>query len=136
MTDYDDLFDAMAPDDSVFADKGVLDPLAEPDEVVARDAQEEQLACLLNGLHEGYLPASVSIYGPPGTGKILTTRRVCREFAVRTEMFEYVNLKQCRTLFSAANEILLALTGEQKQAYVCLDGIFGSIWDALADYPK
>lgn len=30
MTDYDDLFDATAPDDSVFSDKGALDPLREP----------------------------------------------------------------------------------------------------------
>ena len=36
MTDYDDLFDATAPNDSVFADKSALDPLAEPDDVVAR----------------------------------------------------------------------------------------------------
>jgi hypothetical protein len=30
MSKYDDLFDDMAPDDSVFVDKGVLHPLAEP----------------------------------------------------------------------------------------------------------
>ena len=34
MSKYDDLFDATAPDDSVFADKSALDPLAEPDEIV------------------------------------------------------------------------------------------------------
>ncbi|WP_321112077.1 hypothetical protein [Halorussus salinisoli] len=68
MTRYDDLFDATSPGDSVFADKGALDQLAEPDEMVACDAQEQQLARLLNGLHEGYLPTSVLIHGPPGTG--------------------------------------------------------------------
>jgi cell division control protein 6 len=59
----------------------VLDPLADPAEIVARDAKERELATLLNGVHEGYLPTTVSVHGPPGTGKTLTTRRVCREFA-------------------------------------------------------
>jgi orc1/cdc6 family replication initiation protein len=79
----------------------------------------------------------VSIYGPPGTGKTTTTRRVCREFAARTDELavEYVNLKECRSLFSAANEIHLALTGEKRGAYEGLDGVFDGIWSALEAYP-
>ncbi|QLG27390.1 AAA family ATPase [Halorarum halophilum] len=137
MSKYDDLFDETAPGDSVFADKAALDPLAAPADIVARDTQERQLAGLLNGVHEGYLPSTVSIYGPPGTGKTLTTRRVCREFAARIDEFavEYVNLKECTTLFSAANEILFALTGEKLGAYEGLDGVFDALWDALEGYP-
>jgi cell division control protein 6 len=37
---YDDLFDATEPADSVFADKQALDPLAAPEEIRGRDAQE------------------------------------------------------------------------------------------------
>ncbi|WP_458208934.1 Cdc6/Cdc18 family protein [Haladaptatus sp. NG-SE-30] len=138
MTRYDDLFDDTTPTDSVFDDKGVLDPLAKPDKIIARDEQERQLATILNGVHEGYLPTTVSIYGPPGTGKTTTTRRVCREFADRNEQVavEYVNLKECRTLFSAANEILLEVTGERKKAYEGFDGVFASLWEALEDYPE
>lgn len=138
MGKYDDLFEETVPDDSVFADKGVLDPLADPDAVIGREEQEHTLATLLNGVNEGYLPTTVSVYGPPGTGKTLTTRRVCTEFAARTEMVatEYVNLKECRTLFSVANEIHLELTGEKKQAYEGLDGVFEGIWAALEDYPE
>ncbi len=79
----------------------------------------------------------MSIYGPPGTGKTLTTRRVCREFAARHDRVaaEYVNLKECRTLFSAANEILFELAGEKKGAYEGLDGVFAGIWTALEAYP-
>ena len=137
MTDYDDLFADTAPDDSVFVDKGVLDPLAEPESIHARESQERELATVLNGVHDGYLPPTVSVYGPPGTGKTLTTRRVCHEFAERHEQVavEYVNLKECRTLFRAANEILYELTGERKKAYQGLDGVFAGIWAALADYP-
>lgn len=138
MTDYDDLFDDTAPTDSVFADKGALDPLAEPAEIIAREDQEQHLARILNGIHEGYLPTTVSIYGPPGTGKTITTRRVCEAFAARTDdvAVEYVNLKECRTIFSAANEILFEVTGEKAGAYVGLDGVFTAIWEALADYPE
>jgi archaeal cell division control protein 6 len=137
MSKYDDLFDETAPTDSVFTNKGALDPLSEPDEIIARDEQERELATILNGVHEGYLPTTVAIHGPPGTGKTLTTRRICREFAARTEELavEYVNLKECRTLFSAANEIHLELTGEKRGAYEGLDGVFEGIWEALAAYP-
>ncbi|WP_436344057.1 Cdc6/Cdc18 family protein [Natronorubrum sp. FCH18a] len=137
MTKYDDLFDDTAPTNSVFLEKGALDPLAEPDEIHARESQERALATILNGIHDGYLPPTVSIYGPPGTGKTLTTRRLCREFAARHERIavEYVNLKECRTLFSAANEILFELTGAKKGAYEGLDGVFDGIWDALERYP-
>ncbi|WP_256686109.1 Cdc6/Cdc18 family protein [Halococcus qingdaonensis] len=138
MTDYDDLFDDTAPDDSVFTDKGALDPLGDPEEIVAREDQQRELATLLNGVHEGYLPTTVSIYGPPGTGKTLVTRRLCEAFAARTDVMavEYVNLKECRSLFSAANEIHFELTGEKKGAYEGLDGVFEGIWAALADYPE
>ncbi|WP_348611658.1 Cdc6/Cdc18 family protein [Halobaculum rarum] len=138
MTDYDDLFETTAPDNTLFIDKRALDPLAGPAEIVARDAQQSKLARLLNGVHEGYLPTTVSIYGPPGTGKTLTTRRVCREFAARSDVVavEYVNLKECRTLFSAANEILFELAGEKKGAYEGIDGVFEGIWDALEAYPE
>lgn len=138
MGKYDDLFGDAVPTDSVFADKGALDPLTEPDEIISRDEQEKQLARILSGVHEGYLPTTVSVYGPPGAGKTMTTRRVCREFAARNEALavEYVNLKECRTLFSVANEILLELTGAQKKAYEGLDGVFEGIWEALERYPE
>ncbi|WP_311172612.1 Cdc6/Cdc18 family protein [Halobellus ordinarius] len=138
MTDYDDLFAETAASESLFPDKRALDPLREPEEIIAREPQQRQLARLLNGVHEGYLPTIVSIYGPPGTGKTITTRRVCRVFATRKESFafEYVNLEKCRSLFSAANEITLELTGEKKGAYEGLDGVFKGIWTALEEYPE
>jgi len=138
MTDYDDLFTETAPDDSVFADKRALDPLAEPETILGRDRQERQLAGILNGMTERYLPPTVAIHGPPGTGKTVTTRRICREFADRHSdiAVEYVNLKECRSIFSAANEIHLELTGTKVGAYEGLDGAFSGIWDALADYPE
>ena len=137
MDDYDALFDATATTDSVFADKQALNPLTPPDTIRGRDNQERALARILGGIHEGYLPPTVTIHGPPGTGKTATTRRVCEEFAARHDIVavEYVNLKECRTIFSAASEIHLELTGDPVASYEGLDGAFTRIWDALADYP-
>ena len=42
MSKYDDLFNETALGDSVFADKSALDPLAEPDEIIAHDEQGAQ----------------------------------------------------------------------------------------------
>ncbi|KYH25034.1 ORC1-type DNA replication protein [Halalkalicoccus paucihalophilus] len=138
MTRYDDLFDELAADESVFADKGALDPLAEPEDIVPWTEQERALGRILTGVTEDYLPTTVSIYGPPGTGKTITTQRLCQEFADRQSMVgvEYVNLKECRTIFSAANEILFALGGEKEGAYVGLDGVFEAIWERLEEYPE
>ncbi|WP_336361918.1 Cdc6/Cdc18 family protein [Halalkalicoccus salilacus] len=138
MTRYDDLFDEATAGDSVFADKSALDPLAEPEEVVPRTEQEQQVARILAGVTEGYLPTTVSVYGPPGTGKTITTKRLCREFAARHPEFgvEYVNLKECRTIFSAANEILFALGGEKRGAHAGLDGVFEAIWERLETFPE
>lgn len=138
MTDYDDLFAEVAPDDSVFTDKRALDPLATPDDIRGRDTQQAALARLLGGVTEGYLPPTVTIHGPPGAGKTVTTRRVCREFAARHDAVavEYVNLKECRSIFSAASEIHLELTGGSVGAYEGVDGAFAGIWDALEAYPE
>ena len=74
MSKYDDCFAETTLGDSLFINKSALDPLAEAREIVARDSQERELATILNGLHSGYLPLTVSVYGPTETGKMLTAR--------------------------------------------------------------
>ena len=93
MTEYDDFFDATRPDGSIFAETGALDPVTNPAKIIARESQERQLVTLSNGVHEGYLPTTVSIYGPPGTDKTITARRVRQAFAARIEIVsvEYAN---------------------------------------------
>jgi hypothetical protein len=83
-------FDAAAPTDSVFTEKGALDPLAAPDDIRGRETQQAQLARLLGGVTEGYLPPTVAIHGSPGIGKTMTTdgsvessRRVTRRWRSR-----------------------------------------------------
>jgi archaeal cell division control protein 6 len=44
MAHYDDLFSETEPKNSVVRDKGALNPLVDPDEVIAREDQERQFA--------------------------------------------------------------------------------------------
>jgi len=69
MTDYDDLFDDVAAADSVFADKGALDPLADPDGVVARNDQEQALVNVRSGVHEGVSAYHADGVRPAGHGQ-------------------------------------------------------------------
>lgn len=50
MSTYD-VFDEYGTDDSIFANKGALDPLAKPDEIVACADQKRRLVTILNGVH-------------------------------------------------------------------------------------
>lgn len=63
----------------------------------------------------------------------MIARRVCKEFAARHDdlSIEYVNSRECRTLFSVVNEILFELAGTKTQACEGLDRVFGVVWEAL-----
>ncbi len=133
-TKYDKLF--KSKEDTIFKDKSYLDPLKESEEIISRENQDKQIATYLKGINQNYLPPTLSIHGPPGTGKTFTTKKICKEFSKRKKEFNYayVNLKDCRTIFSAANEILLELTGEKKKSYEGLDGVFQSIFNELKNH--
>lgn len=135
---YEKMFDELEEKESVFLDKSELDPLKEADEIIEREDKEKKIAQFLNGINQGYLPNTLSIYGSPGTGKTAVTKRVCSEFSGRRNDFEsvYVNLKESKTLFSAANEILFSLESKKLGSYVGLDGVFREIWESLQNYPR
>jgi Cdc6-like AAA superfamily ATPase len=80
------------------------------------------------------------VYGPSEAGKTIMIRRLWPEFADRTDDVDvevkYVNLKERHTIFSAANEILVALDDGKRRAYVGLDSVFKAIWNRLETYLK
>lgn len=55
---------------------------------------------------------TVSVYGPSEAGKTIMIRRLCQEFADRTDDVdvEYANLKERRTIFSATSGSCSPLT--------------------------
>ncbi len=118
---------------SVFANKALLDPSAVSVKIVGRTRQFEALVALLGDLGASYLPPLIQIYGSPGTGKTSVVRQVATEATAQFADLEvaYVNLKECRSLFAAANQILFQVTGQKESPVAGLDGIFEELWGAL-----
>ncbi|MEE9593537.1 MAG: AAA family ATPase [Thermoplasmata archaeon] len=120
---------------SVFSDKGLLDPSRTPGEIVGRERQFRRLVDYLADLETGYLPPLIQVYGPPGTGKSTVVRMVASE---ATRQFPdlrvvNVNLKECRSLFTAANQILFQIGGVKEPPVSGLDGVFEKLWAAMKD---
>jgi cell division control protein 6 len=120
---------------SVFRNKALLDSSNLSTATVGRTDQFRQLVDLVADAGKGYLPALIQVYGPPGTGKTTVVRQVAQEAAAQFPDLRtvYVNLKECRSLFSAANQILFQLTDAKAPTVAGLDGIFEAIWKATED---
>lgn len=68
---------------SVFKDKGLLDPDAVIDEnrIVGRDQQLDDIITYLRPTLQGNRPPNMLLYGPSGTGKSLIINAVCEQVA-------------------------------------------------------
>ena len=66
---------------SVFRDKGLLDPDAviDEDRIVGRDEQLEDIITYLRPALQGNRPPNMLLYGPSGTGKSLIVNAVCQQ---------------------------------------------------------
>jgi len=118
-----------------FRDKGKLALGYVPLRILHRRREERFLGRVLVGLREGYLPPMVRVFGGSGTGKTLVVRSVLERFerfAVEVDMGSvrsfYVNLRGCRSVFSAVNSVLSALSGRRLPNRAGLDRVYGEIW--------
>ena len=66
---------------SVFRDKGLLDPDAviDEDRIVGRDDQLDNIITYLRPVIQGNRPPNMLLYGPSGTGKSLIINAVCQQ---------------------------------------------------------
>ncbi|WP_435366090.1 orc1/cdc6 family replication initiation protein [Haloarchaeobius sp. DYHT-AS-18] len=72
---------------SVFRDKGLLDPDAviDEDRIVGRDQQLDDIITYLRPTLQGNRPPNMLLYGPSGTGKSLIINAVCQQVAELAE---------------------------------------------------
>lgn len=120
---------------SVFLNKALLDPARSCGPIVVRGMQARQLADILREAEKGYLPPAIQVYGPPGTGKTTTVVELAKAAAARFPGLRmvFVNLKECHSPFSAANQILIELTEAKESKDAGLDGVFAKIWASVRE---
>lgn len=122
---------------SPFRDKGKLSLGYVPSRVLHRGVEERFFARILVGLREGFLPPMVRVYGRAGTGKTVVVRSVLERFErfvgeeVGVVRSFYVNLRGCRSVFSATNAVLSAFSGRKLPNNVGLDRLFGEVWSVV-----
>lgn len=90
---------------SVFRDKGLLDPetVIDEDRIVGRDQQLDDIITNLRPALQGNRPPNMLLYGPSGTGKSLIINAVCEQVVELAEAqgdeFGVVNIN-CQTIKS------------------------------------
>lgn len=90
---------------SVFRDKGLLDPetVIDEDRIVGRDQQLDDIITNLRPALQGNRPPNMLLYGPSGTGKSLIINAVCEQVVELAEAqgdeFGVVNVN-CQTIKS------------------------------------
>jgi cell division control protein 6 len=105
--DIDGIISKIEKEDSIFAKKASLDSLLFPSKILGRKKQAEKLVRYLLGYKQGYVVPYISVYGRSGAGKSSVTRFVCENIPEISYCF--VNLRQAKTVFGAANLILAEL---------------------------
>ncbi|MCW3976026.1 MAG: hypothetical protein O2U61_07210 [Candidatus Bathyarchaeota archaeon] len=111
---------------SLFKDKGALSLDRLSVEIIGRTEEAKRLDKILEGTSQGFLPKVISVFGPPGSGKTLVTRKLCKDYEIKSEgKFKsiYVNIGGNRTVFSVANKLLAALGGEPQLSRIGVNGI-------------
>jgi cell division control protein 6 len=120
---------------SVFRDKSVLDNSFVPTELVCRGREIDYFARILTrGVAEDFLPPMIRVFGVVGSGKTVVVRSVLERFSrYRGDVFRffYVNLKECRTVFSAANAVLSSICGRRVPVNLGLDRVFTEVWSEV-----
>jgi len=125
---------------SVFKDKSMLSSSYVPSKLVDRDFEKLKLSkILVFGVKDGFLPPMVRVFGKPGSGKTVVVRSVLEDFSMYSgDVFRYfyVNLKNCRTVFSAGNAVLSAVCGRKVAVNLGLDRVFMELWTAIEGLKK
>lgn len=121
--------------ETIFADKKLLSFSYAPSRLVSREKQEAALGqILVNGVKSGFSPSWIRVFGGTGSGKTVVVRKILSEFeSYQKSVFRhfYCNLKNCRSVFSAANSILSSVCGKRVSSSLGLNRVFSEIWKEI-----
>lgn len=102
--DIERIISKIEKEDVGFAKKSYLDSLLFPSKIVGRKSHAEELIRFLLGYREDFVVPFISVYGRSGSGKSVIVRFVCENLGEIS--YAFVNLRQAKTVFGAANLIL------------------------------
>jgi len=105
--EIDSIISKIEQEGSIFAKKASLDSLSFTSKIIGRKNEAEKLVRYLLGYKQGYVVPYVSVYGRSGSGKSVVVRFVCDN--IDKISYSFVNLRQAKTVFGAANLILAEL---------------------------
>lgn len=95
-------------ENEIFSDKSSLDSLSYvPSKIIGRNKEVKSLLRYLLGYKKGHVVPLVSVYGRSGSGKSTLVKYVCE--SLEDLHLCFVNLREAKTVFNAANLILSEL---------------------------
>lgn len=100
-------------------------------EIVGREKQIEELVRYLQTSKWGFVVPLISVYGRSGSGKSTTTKIVCENFDAA--LYCIANLRQAKSIFSAANLILSRLGQPATKSSLGLDVAIAKIGSSIEE---
>ena len=94
-------------EEELFSDKSYFDSLIFPSKIIGREEEAQKVMKYLLSFKEGFVVPLISVYGRSGSGKSSVLRFICKNF--KEISFCFVNLREAKTIFGAANLILKEL---------------------------
>ncbi len=138
--DLQDMFTEYLEKESVFQEKDLLTTKYQPDNILHRDEQINELASILAPSLKGNDPSNLFIYGTVGTGKTLCVNHVCGELRAAAEQSPnnlkiiYLNCKMKKvadTEYRLSAQLARELGEEVPSTGLPTDEVYDRFFEAL-----
>jgi archaeal cell division control protein 6 len=128
--------DQLDKENEIFADKSALDTLSTepPKSLKGRESESREFMTHLYGFTKGKVPSLISVYGRSGAGKSAIIKYVCANIGFIKPL--YVNLRETKTVFGAAQLILLNISNEHVKNSQGITVVMRQLREALKNHFK
>ncbi|MBS1268972.1 MAG: ORC1-type DNA replication protein 1 [Nitrosopumilus sp.] len=128
--------DQLDKENEIFADKSALDTLSTepPKSLKGRESESREFMTHLYGFKKGKVPSLISVYGRSGAGKSAIIKYVCANLDFVKPL--YVNLRETKTVFGAAQLMLLNISNEHVKNSQGITVVMRQLREALKKYFK